>query len=521
MAPKGCKRKKEEDFLDNATDSQGAHDYNAPDTSRSRLQKHSECLQDSDVSELDYDDPDSDTEELNFAPAEAQIEEELQRELNEAELVIPECEDVGKLVSASYEGNDDEHAKFERIVKQIDKDGWLPMIQYAIETEKQSGSVLGKAYFDELELWKEFCFLTLSSIPAEVIQELTHGNLVLEVERNRRLKDTLNLYFERTKHQPFIYARVHVDEFGSAMSVKDAQRLVKSLRRYVSENDDILSNEDCQKAFWHIDRQYGRRWKRANTDNGLRRFLGTKGNLRSEDRVDVLSRFCDGLERRFVGTDETSLLSPPLLYIGYAARGDIRKRQHEACGESSNWLATLVQSICNTVWGRQSYRMHFFAVCPLGEEPEGPVAEMLLTRVPGAYYHNGGGFCIDIAGKSMESIHFATLSVVQREDTWNEALDWVYKNTPFEENWTRKAKIQREARDKLQYMAAPREERQAMFDEVAELHAQLQRIKDRPRLQDESSHETIKEIEALHEKLTAREKELASARVSGSGPSVD
>lgn len=54
--------------------------------------------------------------------------------------------------------------------------------------------------------------------------------------------------------------------------------------------------------------------------------------------------------------------------------------------------------------------MHFFNTCILSEEAQGPAAEMLLIRVLRAYYHISPGFCIDIAGKSMEGNHHSNCS---------------------------------------------------------------------------------------------------------------
>lgn len=97
--------------------------------------------------------------------------------------------------------------------------------------------------------------------------------------------------------------------------------------------------------------------------------------------------------------------------------------------------------------------MQFFVICPLSEEPQGPVAEMLLTRVTGAYYHGGTGFCIDIAGKSMESIHFNKLSHMQARDRWAEHDQWVEDNTPVNENWdVQSALLEEEDKGEREYI---------------------------------------------------------------------
>lgn len=233
------------------------------------------------------------------------------------------------------------------------------------------------------------------------------------------------------------------------MSVRDALRLVKWLRRYMPEDQAIVGNDKGQRAIWRIDREFSKRWNRENTNTGSRRSLMSKSGLRSGDRVKVLKKFCDQLQTRCEASGGARLLSRPLLYVGYALRADHRQRQHDACGSSSNWLASLVQATCNVLWGRGAYRMHFFVICLLSEEDQRPVAEMLLTRVPGAYYHGGLGFCIDIAGKSMESIHFRRLSYEEARDRWADFGEWVEKHTPVQQNWAAETAVvaaQEEAR---------------------------------------------------------------------------
>ncbi len=403
--------------------------------SRKRIEKAAKALlQDSNFSDNDREDSEgsggSDVEDLVFAPAETQLEDELQRNLTNEEADIPDCEDIGQFET---EYNPYEHEAFERLVKNIEQDGWKPVIMAALKAEAASGSTLGASYIKQSEIWKLFSFFTMSVMPKQVIQELTHGNLVMAAKTDEQLGKTLNLYLEQSKKQPIIYARVHVSASGEAMSVKDGRVLIGWLRRYMSESKAVTEHETCQEVFYRTDREF-QKWKLAWTQTGDRRSLRSLDGTRSEARVRVLTRFCDAVEARCRATDEDGVLSPPLLYIGYAARGDIRARQHEACGSSSNWLASLVQALSNILWERGKYHMHFFVICPISEEDQGEVAEMLLTRVPGAYYHNGGGFCIDIAGKSMESIHFKNLTNFERKTRWNDINTWINENTPAIEN---------------------------------------------------------------------------------------
>jgi hypothetical protein len=139
-----------------------------------------------------------------------------------------------------------------------------------------------------------------------------------------------------------------------------------------------------------------------------------------ECRVENVWLFCRQLLAECERCEAEEQLLKSLLYIGYAVRADRRKLQHEACGKSASWLATLDQTICNILWGRGHFKMHFMVICLLGHKRQGSIAEMLLTGITGAYYNAGGGFCIDVAGKSMESLHFKELTNIQTDNIWNE-----------------------------------------------------------------------------------------------------
>ena len=392
---------------------------------------------------------DDDEEELNFALEDEQLQARSDHVFSQEELEIPDCEDIGQL----QDWDKDEREEFVEHVRAIETDGLLPVIERALDFEADAESSLAIRYENNMQEWTFNSYLTLCSMDKKVIGELTYGNLALAVQRDSELRERLEKYKERSKQQPSIYARVHVSQDGSAMSVRDARRLVKWLQRYASEDLRIVQHEKCRMAFWRIDREFSKRWSRENTDAGHRRSLMSKSGERSDDRLKVIKKFTDQLHARCQAAEEDSLLSPPLLYIGYALRADNRQRQHEACGSSSNWLASLVQAMCNVLWGRGKYLMQFFVICPLSEEPQGPVAEMLLTRVTGAYYHGGTGFCIDIAGKSMESIHFNKLSHMQARDRWAEHDQWVEDNTPVNENWdVQSALLEEEDKGEREYI---------------------------------------------------------------------
>jgi hypothetical protein len=68
--------------------------------------------------------------------------------------------------------------------------------------------------------------------------------------------------------------------------------------------------------------------------------------------------------------------------------------------------------------------MRTFTICILTEEINGPVAEMLFTRLSRAYYF-AGGFSTAQAGASMKSIKMESHTQQEREKTWEEYQTWV------------------------------------------------------------------------------------------------
>ncbi len=274
---------------------------------RSKLKRHAESiLEGSDISDFRSESECSDEEELNFAPEEEQLRARVDHIFSQEDLDIPDCEDVGQLESADV----GEHEEFVRHVRAIDQKELLPVIRKAIKAEADSGSCLGMRYSAKLKEWDFNSFLTLCSMDQKVIGELTYGNLFLAVQRDEELRQRLDKYQEQSKKQPSIYARVHVSRDGSAMSVRDTLRLVKWLRRYISEDSSIVEHERCQRAFWLIDRQFSKRWSREDTDAGNRRSLLSTAVKRSDDRIQVVKKFYDRLQARCEASDEGSLLSP-------------------------------------------------------------------------------------------------------------------------------------------------------------------------------------------------------------------
>lgn len=381
----------------------------------------------SDIAQADdSDDSDElDADILQYAPFETQVQNELE---DQAWDEIPECEDVGVLNAEATVTS----SKLRQLGSTLDTDDYFLLTDYTVLFEYESGSKTGKFLYEEAQdFWRAMVMSTLCSMPKPAIKELMCGNLKQAYDSNPELRGTLDMFAERGKQHPCIYARTLTTADGRSMTTAESLRLARWLQRYVSDSTTVAEHPRCKEAFSRIDNQFRSQWKRVNP-NAERAYLASSKDVRLQSRVENVRRFCKELIARCEVSEQEGTPLKPLTYIGYAGRAERRKRQHEACGKSSNWLATLVQAVCNVLWGQKHFQMHFMVVCLLSCEEQGMIAEMLLTRIAGAYYHTGGGFCIDAAGKSMESLYFHDLTRTENTDRWNELHEWVVKHTDLD-----------------------------------------------------------------------------------------
>ena len=403
------------------------------------------------------DDPDElAADDQLYAPFQTQVEAELSgTDWGE----VPECEDVGSL-NAKATGTD---GSLSQLGETLSTDGYYPLIKANMSAEYESGSTFGKYLFEEAQdFWEAMSLNTLHSMPERAVKELMCGNLKQAYDTDPDLRAMLQKFQERGKEHPCIYARTLTMADGSLMTSAESRRLVRWLQRYISASPGVKEHPICKEICARIDSQFRGQWKRVNP-GAERAFLASTTQTRLQSRVDNVALFCRQLIARCDISETEEAPLKPLTYIGYASRADHRRRQHEACGSSSNWLATLVQAICNVLWGRGHFQMHFMVVCLLCED-QGMVAEMLLTRIAGAYYNTGGGFCIDVAEKSLEFIHFNKLTHKEDIENWNDLDQWVWDNTPLEAN--RATDSDRKEEWLLRQAAAENAETDALADKI-------------------------------------------------------
>jgi hypothetical protein len=455
----------------------------------------------SDIAEM-YDTDDEDELEadgVEYAPFDTQAEV---AQGDHFPINIPDCEDIGTLDGLeSVERN-----RFVKIARHIQEDGLVPLVDEACIAENSSGSNFGKFFFKEArEFWTEMSLLTLCSMPEKAIRELLFGNLKQAYDSDVEFRDALDSFEERAKKHPCIYTRSLTTADGQLMTITQARRLVKWLQRYVSDDQAIQNHPTCKEAFRRIDSEFGNQWRHASP-HAARAYLASKSSPRQDCRVENVRLFCQQLLAECDTCEAENRPLKPLLYIGYAARADRRKRQHEACGKSANWLATLAQAICNVLWGRGQFKMHFMVICLLAEKSQGTIAEMLLTRISGAYYNAGGGFCIDVAGKSMESLHFKELTTNQNLDLWNDCVGWVEQNTPLIANARQQlarhtAFLARQETERRARIRADKECTAANLKSIRDSYMLCQQYKNHHTWQDQEAKDMVQEMEQIWQEV--------------------
>lgn len=328
---------------------------------------------------------------------------------------------------------------FAELTMKIAEDGFTPLIAMFLKIEQSAGHNLSADLEKDPIPFKEGALQILCSMEEEIIPEIAKGNICKAYLQSRESNGTLHLRLDENKQRgkghPAIYVRSCVDDNGDSMLVSDAARVARYMLRYISE--DSLIKQRMAKYCCQIDRTFledQEDWTIDESEAGNRRYLQTKASTRSETRVQTVKTFAQALRLRTSALDPVEArLEPPLQYCGYSDETDRRDSSHSKYGSSSSWLTGLFMAICRTLY-KTTYRMRPFVVCLIGEERQGPIAEMILTRLSRAYYHTGGGFSIGLAGSSMRSILMSTLDARERAAAWRNHQDWLVKATPYEQN---------------------------------------------------------------------------------------
>ncbi|KAF2106855.1 hypothetical protein BDV96DRAFT_654416 [Lophiotrema nucula] len=323
-----------------------------------------------------------------------------------------------------------DHSKYAVLARDIESDGFLPIIQAAWRDEIDSGSSFGEGAADDFNGWRDSCDVVLCSMDQDSILHIMAGNLTRAYLASKAtdgsLARTLDKYEEWANNGPSIYIRPLADIAGGSLTLDDLEQIIVHLQKYLDPmQTDWAFQIDLQARLRDGDSQED---VQRDVEANRRFFFKTNTSNNSSQRRIVLRRFIAALQGRLQECRQNStLLEPPLQYVGYAIRASQRRDQHFDLGKSTCWLSTFLQLVCDKLWPGK-YSFGFLVICPIVEEDIGAPAEILLTWLSRSYFH-AGGLSVGQAGGSTTSLLMHKLSQAARLEFWKDCQDWMLTET--------------------------------------------------------------------------------------------
>ncbi|KAF2127501.1 hypothetical protein P153DRAFT_319747, partial [Dothidotthia symphoricarpi CBS 119687] len=246
------------------------------------------------------------------------------------------------------------------------------------------------------------CALILASA-STVFTAAVEGNLVSRMQHDADLRTEHADILQRASRQPSIYVHLLAESHGVAPTPRQYREIGDRVREYISD-------EPSEHAFY-IDNMTAPFVALTISEQGYRKYLHTRANMRSTHRIAVLHRLCAGITARCLAIPPHQHDEPfafPPAECGYSANTPARLAQHRA-RRSSNYVMNLVEDICGAlhraahVLFPQLFTMHQFVVCAVFRPRAAAVAEMFCSALLQVWVEGGGGFNAAPAGRSVAS----------------------------------------------------------------------------------------------------------------------
>ena len=336
-----------------------------------------------------------------------------------------------------------DQTKYWTLSEKLDDDGWLPLVKAAYEDEAKTGSTfMGDC---SQRAWLFAADEVLATMNLDVLKAIStrDGNLARLYQLDTSVRAVIDRYYDRGVKQPTVYVRcLTLGDSREPLTVEQAFVLSSNALYYAqqvgSSADNAYKIDKAAIGLAKVDK--------SKSDTGYRHFLRTATKDVDPSRKRRLLTFARVLAKTAQECRNQNRPTMPVMqYVGYAKNVKVRSKQHDKMGDNSNWLCVFAHAALRAMGCKPE--VDLFTVCLISEEWDGPVAEMLITRLARAYYF-AGGFSIAQAGASMASIKRRDLTDEQRKAYWDENIDWV-KNpvkTAYRANQLR----ERELRRKLQ-----------------------------------------------------------------------
>jgi hypothetical protein len=313
-------------------------------------------------------------------------------------------------------------------------EGYSRILQIALQHARKTGHRTAESLWSAFqasgdETYWDMAGNTLCIMPKRMVYELVAGNMAEAFESGKLAQteffmDVTKFDKQGRRGQPVLYLRTFGDSSGRPLFVWQVKVLLKELESY-----EQYARTGDARAFM-IDSVSDPDWSEATESDtsGKRKYLDPSKSSRRK----VLRVFCAALQRQIWGMDDDEKFTPSFHYIGYAFDAEARKEQHAKTGtRSTNWLGSLVVSICNYKWPDRGYCLHFHVTCLIANPAQAAVGEMLLTVIGHGYYWTGRGFNIGIAGASVNSIYMETYTETRRNELWKEWKGYIVEETPW------------------------------------------------------------------------------------------
>jgi hypothetical protein len=281
------------------------------------------------------------------------------------------------------------------------------------------------------------CALILASAPS-VFAAAVDGSLVGELLHNTDLQKDYATIQTQAHNQPSIYIHLLADERGIAPTPNQYMSIRTMIQDYLSEGP-------ASKHAFEIDNITSPKVSPTSSIQGHRKYLQTKTH--SSKRIEILHRFCAGIQSRHVATPP-SIHDRPLQFppgeCGYSKDSHVRLAQHRA-HYSSNYIMNLVEDICTYVHRTglfaQHFRMHQFIIYLIFRPSQTAIAEIFCSGLLQVWVENGGGFNAYPAGRSVATARRVSEGEWASHESWARQMSLVDENMRVQreraEEWRR------------------------------------------------------------------------------------
>lgn len=286
-------------------------------------------------------------------------------------------------------------------------------------------------------VWLKCADEVLASINELVLQAIMtrEGNLNHLVARDFMVERAINQIWSRVFiQQPSVYvsALTHDESEQFAPFTVDETR---EIARYAETYYQIHSNQE-DKAF-QIDHAHNPDWQEAWTCQGTRFFLhtdklstGDYGPI-NKKRQKVLTTFASTLDKIASHAERNGRTTIPVMHhVGYSINFHHRRQLHQSPSLTANWLTQFVLAAAKALGFSTHLASYTLYIVP--EQPCGPVAQMLLSRMARAYYFAGGlSSGATSCAASVAHMRSNPVTEEQEEAWWEEAKKYMKNDAEY------------------------------------------------------------------------------------------